>query len=73
MAEQKHEGALETGVPMDYAEHDKTYSWFLSGTKYLTLFCVALLMAMAFGFFVAGWFSATILFIVVFAAGAFIL
>jgi hypothetical protein len=30
-------------------------------------------MAMAFGFFVAGWFSATILFIVVFAAGAFIL
>jgi hypothetical protein len=73
MAEKKNTGALETGAPMDYDEHQRTYSLFLDGTKYGILFCVALLIAMAFGFFVAGWFSGTVLFFIIFAAGLFIL
>jgi uncharacterized ion transporter superfamily protein YfcC len=73
MADHKPTGALETGAPMDYAEHQKTYSRFLSGTKYVIIFCVALLAAMAFGFFVSGWFFGTILFVILLAAGAFIL
>ena len=39
---------------MDYAEHDKTYDQFLKGTIWTTVFCIALLIAMAFGFFGGG-------------------
>jgi Bacterial aa3 type cytochrome c oxidase subunit IV len=73
MAEHKPAGPLEVGAPMDYAEHDATYGNFLALTKYGIIFCVALIAAMAFGFFVGGWFSGTILFILIAAAGAFIL
>lgn len=41
---------------MDYAEHEKTYELFLSGSKILTVVSVALLVAMAFGFFAGGGF-----------------
>lgn len=41
---------------MDYAEHEKTYDMFLVGSKILTVVSVALLAAMAFGFFAGGGF-----------------
>ena len=37
-----HTGPAETGAPMDYAEHEKTYNFFLNATKYGTMFCVTL-------------------------------
>lgn len=65
-----HNGPVELGAPMDYPEHEKTYDLFIAGSKYATLFCVALLVAMAAGFFTsAGFFSALLLFIVLNAAG----
>lgn len=65
-----HTGPLETGAPMDYAEHEKTYNFFLVATKFGTLFCVALLIAMAAGFFTsAGFFSAFVLFVLLNIAG----
>jgi hypothetical protein len=73
MADHSPTGPLELGADMDYAEHDKTYHRFLGLAKYGSLVCVALLIAMAFGFFVGGFFSALILFIVVVAAGSFLL
>ena len=74
MADHSPTGPVETGAKMDYVEHEKTYSAFLSLAKYGTLFCVALMIAMAFGFFTtAGFFSSTILLIVICAVGWFIL
>ena len=53
-----HTGPVETGAPMDYAEHEKTYNLFVNASKYGTMFCVTLLIAMAAGFFTgAGFFS----------------
>ncbi|TJV75348.1 MAG: aa3-type cytochrome c oxidase subunit IV, partial [Mesorhizobium sp.] len=37
------------------------------------LFCAAVLLAMAFGFFAGGFFSAFVLFVLILALGAFIL
>ena len=73
MADHSKSGPLETGAPMDYSEHDRTYKYFLIGAKYGTIGCVSLLAAMGFGFFIGGWFSGTILFIVLCAAGAIML
>ncbi|TSE06156.1 aa3-type cytochrome c oxidase subunit IV [Mesorhizobium intechi] len=73
MADHSPTGPVELGAKMDYAEHDRTYAGFLALAKYGSLFCGALLIAMAFGFFVGGFFSATILFILIMAVGAFIL
>jgi hypothetical protein len=73
MADHSPTGPLELGADMDYAEHDKTYHRFLGLAKYGALVCVALLIAMAFGFFAGGFFSALILFIIVVAAGSFLL
>lgn len=74
MADNTPTGPVEMGAEMDYSEHEKTYSLFLGITKYVSLFTVALLIAMAFGFFTsAGFFSATILFILISAVGAFLL
>ncbi|MEO1747548.1 MAG: aa3-type cytochrome c oxidase subunit IV [Pseudomonadota bacterium] len=39
---------------MDYDEHERTYDMFLQGSKLLTMITVALLIAMAFGFFAGG-------------------
>ncbi|RUW93942.1 aa3-type cytochrome c oxidase subunit IV [Mesorhizobium sp. M7A.F.Ca.US.010.02.1.1] len=73
MADHSPTGPVELGAKMDYAEHDRTYAGFLALAKYGSLFCGALLVAMAFGFFAGGFFSATILFVLVLAVGAFIL
>ncbi len=74
MADHTPSGPAELGAPMDYAEHEKTYGLFLGLTKYGSIFCVALLAAMAFGFFTpAGFFSATILFVLICILGAFLL
>jgi len=64
MADHTPTGPVETGATMDYPEHEKTYSMFIALSKYVTIFCVALMIAMAFGFFAGGgFFSATILLI----------
>ena len=73
MADHTPTGPVELGAKMDYAEHDRTYNGFLALAKYGSLFCGALLLAMAFGFFAGGFFSATILFLLILAVGAFIL
>jgi hypothetical protein len=73
MAEHAPTGPVELGAKMDYAEHDRTYAGFLTLAKYGSLFCAAVLLAMAFGFFVGGFFSGAILFILILAVGAFIL
>ncbi len=74
MADNTPTGPVELGAEMDYREHEKTYALFLGLAKYTTLICVALLIAMAFGFFTsAGFFSATILFVLICAIGAFLL
>lgn len=74
MADHAPSGPVEVGADMDYAEHDRTYNGFLALAKYGTIFCVALVAAMAFAFFTpAGWFSGIILFVILFAAGSFAL
>ena len=73
MADHSPTGPVELGAKMDYAEHDRTYAGFLALAKYGSLFCGALLIAMAFGFFAGGFFSALILFGLIMAVGAFIL
>ncbi|MBX3578846.1 MAG: aa3-type cytochrome c oxidase subunit IV [Rhizobiaceae bacterium] len=74
MADNTPSGPVELGAAMDYAEHDKTYNLFLGLTKYGSIFCIALLAAMAFGFFTpAGFISSTILFVLICVLGAFLL
>lgn len=74
MADHTPTGPVETGASMDYAEHDKTYAMFLALAKYGTIFCVSLLIAMAFGFFAGGGFIAsTILFVLLNILGAYLL
>jgi aa3 type cytochrome c oxidase subunit IV len=74
MADHSPTGPVETGAQMDYPEHERTYSAFIALAKYGSLFCAALLLAMAFGFFTsAGFFSSLILLILVCAVGWFIL
>ena len=73
MTEHQKSGPVETGAPMDYKQADQTYNWFLAGTKYGVVFCVALMAAMGFGFFIGGWFSGTLLFIILCTAGVLIL
>lgn len=51
-----HSHEIETSAEMDYPEHERTYALFLAGTKWLTVIVVALLVAMAFGFFAGGGF-----------------
>lgn len=74
MADHGPSGPFEMGAEMDYSEHDKTYSGFLAMTKYGTLSVVALLIAMAFGFFAGGGFIASvILFVIICAVGTYFL
>lgn len=64
-----HSGPVETGAPMDYREHERTYQGFLAVAKYGTAACVALLVAMAAGFFTAGgWVGGVLTFIILFVA-----
>lgn len=74
MADKATTGPVELGAEMDYGEHEKTYALFLGITKYVTLFTVAVLAAMAFGFFTAaGFISSTILFFIICAVGGYLL
>ncbi|HEX5934478.1 MAG TPA: aa3-type cytochrome c oxidase subunit IV [Pseudorhizobium sp.] len=67
-------GPIETGASMDYPQHEKTYDMFLALTKWCTMSMVILLIAMAAGFFGgAGFFGSLILFIVLHAAGFYLL
>ncbi|MBO3762026.1 aa3-type cytochrome c oxidase subunit IV [Ciceribacter sp. L1K23] len=67
-----HTGPVETGAPMNYAEHEKTYDFFIAGTKYGTAILIALLVAMAAGFYTAaGFFGGIIVFIVLSIIGVF--
>ena len=69
-----HSGPVEMGAPMDYPEHEKTYNFFIGAAKYGTLFCVALLIAMAAGFFTsAGFFSSLLLLILINVLGVVVL
>ncbi|TIT47123.1 MAG: aa3-type cytochrome c oxidase subunit IV, partial [Mesorhizobium sp.] len=47
MADHTPTGPVELGAKMDYAEHDRTYAGFLRLAKYGSLFCLAVLLAMA--------------------------
>lgn len=74
MADNTPTGPVELGAEMDYREHEKTYTLFLALAKWVAIICVALLIAMAFGFFTsAGFFSATILFFLICAVSGFAL
>ena len=74
MADHTPTGPIELGADMDYAEHEKTYSTFITLVKYGTLVCVALIVAMAFGFFTpAGFFSSAVLFLIICAVGGYLL
>jgi hypothetical protein len=64
----------EVGAEMDYPQHEKSYRLFVALAKYGTLHVLALLIAMAFGFFTsAGFFSSLILFILISAVGIYLL
>ncbi|MFC0245413.1 aa3-type cytochrome c oxidase subunit IV [Falsochrobactrum ovis] len=73
MAEHTNTAPAELGAPMDYPEHEKTYSGFTILVKWSTITLIALLIAMAFGFFVGGFISAAIVFVLVCVAAWFIL
>ncbi len=74
MADNTPTGPLELGAKMDYAEHENTYKMFVQLTKWGTIVCVSLLVAMTFGFFGGGgFFSALILFILIIAIGGYLL
>jgi hypothetical protein len=69
-----HMGPVETGAPMDYREHEKTYSLFLAGAKWGTMMIVVLMLAMAGGFFAhGGLLGGLLLFVILNAAGFYLL
>ena len=71
---EEHSGPVEVGASMDYREHDKTYDLFIAGAKYGTAIIVALMLAMAAGFFGgAGFLGGTFIWIVLSVAGVFLL
>jgi len=59
---------------MDYPEHERTYDIFLKFSIWSTAICVALMVAMAFGFFAGfGFIGGTLVFAVLIAACYFVL
>ncbi|WP_421857171.1 aa3-type cytochrome c oxidase subunit IV [Oricola sp.] len=73
MADDQASAPAETGAEMDYTEHERTYEMFLSMSKWLVILCVALLIAMAFGFFAGGGLlGGTVLFILLTVISYFI-
>ncbi|HBF30946.1 aa3-type cytochrome c oxidase subunit IV [Rhizobium sp.] len=69
-----HSGPVETGAAMDYSEHEKTYNHFIAATKYGSAILVALMIAMAAGFFsAAGFLGGIAIFIILSVAGVFIM
>ncbi|MFC5385073.1 aa3-type cytochrome c oxidase subunit IV [Aquamicrobium segne] len=73
MADHPPTGPVELGAQMDYAEHEKTYNLFTKLTKYSTLICIAILIGMAFGFFVGGTVSGFIVAVLAFIGSAYLL
>jgi hypothetical protein len=68
-----HTGPAETGAPMDYREHEKTYDMFVAGAKYGSALIGVLLIAMAAGFFGhAGLLGGILIFIVLSVFGIFL-
>lgn len=58
---------------MDYKEHEQTYNMFVAGTKYGTMLLIVLLLAMTAGFFGgAGLLGGLFVFIILLAAGIFL-
>jgi len=69
MADQTYDVNDDQGAPMDYPEHEATYSMFLALAKWGVIFNVALLVAMAAGFYMgAGFIGGTLIFIVLMIA-----
>lgn len=69
-----HNGPVETGAPMNYEEHEKTYELFVAGTKYGSAILVALMIAMAAGFFGSvGFLGGALLFIILSIIGVMML
>lgn len=69
----KHDEHGNHGSAMDYSEHDRTYAWFLWTTKWSVIFLVALLIAMAVGFFTnGGWVGGTLLMVILMAISVFV-
>ncbi len=69
-----HGGPVELGAKMEYSEHEKTYNGFLLASKYGTMLVCMLMIAMAVGFFTTGgFFGGLLVFIILSAAGFFIL
>lgn len=69
-----HAGPVETGAPMDYREHEKTYNLFLAGAKWGTMMVIVLMLAMLGGFYAGGGLlGGTLLFIILNAAGFYLL
>jgi len=69
-----HSGPVEVGAKMEYSEHEKTYNGFLLASKYGTMLVCMLMVAMAVGFFTTGgFFGGLLVFIILSAAGFFIL
>lgn len=67
-----HSGPVETGAPMDYREHEKTYEVFIAAAKYGTAIIVALLIGMAAGFFTsAGFLGGFFVFVILSILGIF--
>jgi Bacterial aa3 type cytochrome c oxidase subunit IV len=56
---------------MDYSEHERTYAGFLWLTKWSVIFLLALLIAMAVGFFAGGGLVGGTLLLIVLCAIAF--
>jgi hypothetical protein len=68
-----HTGPIETGAPMDYKEHEKTYNGFLLVARVGSAIIAALLIAMTAGFFGhAGLFGGFLIFVVLSIVGAFL-
>ncbi|PZM08514.1 aa3-type cytochrome c oxidase subunit IV [Rhizobium tubonense] len=68
-----HTGPAETGAPMDYREHEKTYDMFVAGAKYGSALIAVLLIAMAAGFFGhAGLLGGILIFIILAVVGIFL-
>ncbi len=70
MADHSYDVNHEAGADMDYAEHQQTYDMFLVMAKWVTIFCVVLLMAMAIGFFMGGGFVGGLLSFIVLMVAA---
>lgn len=69
-----HTGPVEVGAEMNYGEHEKTYNGFLALTKYGTMLLCVLMLAMVAGFFTtAGFLGGLVVFVVLSAAGFFLL